>query len=210
VRGGNADDIFSISTYTGIYTVERIDGKAGANKIIGTSADNTLNFSTTELLNILSIDGGAGHDNITGSMLADILIGGTGNDILSGGAGDDSLKGGEGNDVLNGGTGADVFFFTTALSSNVDQITDFSVSDDKLALDHAIFASLSTLGVLASGNLVAGAGITAATDSDDYLIYNITTGMLYYDADGNGAGASQQIATLIGMPIISAANILVV
>jgi len=38
---------------------------------------------------------------------------------------------------------------------------------------------------------VIGAGATAkAADSNDYLIYDTGTDMLYYDADGNGSGAT--------------------
>jgi Ca2+-binding RTX toxin-like protein len=33
-------------------------------------------------------------------------------------------------------------------------------------------------------------------DSNDRLIYDQTTGKLYYDADGSGLGAAVQIATL--------------
>ena len=32
--------------------------------------------------------------------------------------------------------------------------------------------------------------------ANDYLIYNTTTGALYFDADGNGAGLAVQIALL--------------
>jgi len=35
-----------------------------------------------------------------------------------------------------------------------------------------------------------------AADADDYLIYRSGTGALFYDADGNGAGAAVQIAVL--------------
>ncbi len=35
-----------------------------------------------------------------------------------------------------------------------------------------------------------------AQDSNDYLIYESDTGKLFYDADGNGAGASVQFAQL--------------
>ncbi|EXI67474.1 MAG: hypothetical protein AW08_02030 [Candidatus Accumulibacter adjunctus] len=45
-----------------------------------------------------------------------------------------------------------------------------------------------------SGGL--GGGITAATEADDYLIYDSSAGALYYDANGNTGAAPVQIATL--------------
>ena len=42
------------------------------------------------------------------AILADFLIGGTGNDVLRGDAGEDFLDGGTGNDTLIGGQGADL------------------------------------------------------------------------------------------------------
>jgi Ca2+-binding RTX toxin-like protein len=42
------------------------------------------------------------------------------------------------------------------------------------------------------------------------VIYNTSTGQLYYDADGSGAGASQLIATLSGAPGLTATDIAVI
>lgn len=42
----------------------------------------------------------------------------------------------------------------------------------------------------------AGTGCTSAADSDDYLIYNKTTGALYYDAGADGPGDTVPLATL--------------
>jgi diguanylate cyclase (GGDEF)-like protein len=50
--------------------------------------------------------------------------------------------------------------------------------------------SLSIGIAITAGNLIVGAGATAvAKDNDDYLIYDTTSDLLYYDADGNGAGS---------------------
>jgi Ca2+-binding RTX toxin-like protein len=102
--------------------------------------------------------------------------------------------GGAGNDVLTGGDGAYRFVFDTSLgSSNVDTITDFVTDTDKIVLSAKIFGKFkgtSTGSAITAGNLVVGAGTTAkAADSNDYLIYDTGTDLLYYDADGNGARA---------------------
>ena len=40
------------------------------------------------------------------------------------------------------------------------------------------------------------AGASAGHDASDRLIFDTTTGNLYYDADGDGAGTAQLVATL--------------
>ncbi|HEV2816696.1 MAG TPA: DVUA0089 family protein, partial [Allosphingosinicella sp.] len=115
---------------------------------------------------------------------------------IYGNAGANILDGGAGGDVLQGFGGADRFTFTTALGGgNVDQIGDFVAGTDKIQLSGAAgqpFAALAS-GTLAAGAFVIG---TAAAQADDYIIYNSATGALLYDADGNGAGAAVQFATL--------------
>ena len=116
----------------------------------------------------------------------DRLEGGAGNDILRGGAGDDPLKGGLGNDVLTGGAGEDQFLFNFAANStsNLDRITDFSVADDTIVLENAIFKAFAATGGIASGAFYIG---TKAHDVDDRIIYNEATGNLFYDRNGSAA-----------------------
>ncbi len=86
------------------------------------------------------------------------------------------------------GSGADLFLFNSALnaSSNVDRITDFSRADDTIQLDNDVFTAAGAVGTLSAGAFHAG---TSAHDADDRIIYDSTTGRIYYDADGNGGGA---------------------
>ena len=86
-----------------------------------------------------------------------------------------------------------MFNATLNAATNVDTILDFSVLDDTILLENAIFAKLTTTGTLNSGFFRVG---SAAADADDYIIYNNSTGALFYDADGNGAGAAIQFAKL--------------
>lgn len=55
----------------------------------------------------LTIDGGSGDDELSGSTSADTISGGTGDDILIGFAGNDRLNGDDGNDVIDGSGGDD-------------------------------------------------------------------------------------------------------
>jgi Ca2+-binding RTX toxin-like protein len=135
----------------------------------------------------------------------------TGNSLdngISGNAGDNILNGGAGNDVMQGFGGNDSFAFTTALGAgNVDRILDFSSADDTIRLDDAVFQGLGGLGALHPSAFVTG---TAAGDANDRIVYVAATGHLFYDADGNGAGAMVMFATLQGAPSINASDFLVI
>ncbi len=135
-------------------------------------------LSTTDL-------GGTAAINLTGNEFANTIYGNDGNNVLDG-------KGGS--DLLIGQGGADTFAFTTALgATNVDVVFGFVHGQDKIALDDAIFTAIGPLGALNANAFVTG---SAAGDADDRIIYDSLTGALYYDADGNGAGAAIQFATL--------------
>ena len=136
---------------------------------------------------------GAGAINGTGSTDNNILTGNTGANSLSGANGTDTLAGGLGNDTLGGGAGNDAFLFDSALGAgNIDSVTDMTVAADQIRLAQSIFTAIGA-GTLAASAFVVG---SAATTVDHRIIYDSTTGALSYDADGTGAGAAQQFATL--------------
>jgi hypothetical protein len=137
---------------------------------------------------------------IEGTLSNNTLIGTAAADDIRGLAGDDWLYGKAGSDRLTGGLGKDKFVFDSALGSGVDTITDFSRLDDKIYLDNAIFTklgsgSMSSPKKLNSGWLVDSAD-AKAKDSNDYILYDRTTGKLSYDADGIGPAAPITIAQL--------------
>jgi Ca2+-binding RTX toxin-like protein len=113
---------------------------------------------------------------------------------VRGNNGNNIIGGGDGNDELTGLGGHDAFLFDTALNAaaNVDVITDFSVMDDTIRLDNAVFTALGG-GFLAANAFVTGA---AALDASDRIIYDNATGALFYDSDGNGGAAAIQFAEL--------------
>jgi Ca2+-binding RTX toxin-like protein len=178
VIGDNAAQAFSI---TGNAAATRLTG--------GVLGDTILAYQSAD-----TIYGLDGNDRLDGGSDNDLIDGGNGADIIIGGTGDDAMIGGLGNDSLNGGSGTDHFIFNTALgTANVDRIQSYSATDDTILLDDAIFTALGSPGALAAGAFKAG---PAATDADDRIIYNATTGALFYDQDGNGATAAVQFATL--------------
>jgi Putative Ig domain/RTX calcium-binding nonapeptide repeat (4 copies) len=153
--------------------------------------------------------GGLGNDKLTGGLGNDALYGQAGLDIVVGNEGDDLLSGGLNADVLTGGLGRDTFLFNTR-DGSFDTITDFRSVDDVIQLDNYIFIGLASAGpILGTAfrivSLALDSAISAATDTDDRLIYNKLTGSLFYDADGRGGATGMKIAVLEkGLALISA------
>jgi Ca2+-binding RTX toxin-like protein len=205
--GGAGNDTYVVDNASDkVYETTTVGGSTnagGADKVFSSVSFNLAAYKGVSFVENMTLTGtaaisGTGNalaNTITGNSGRNVLSGGSGNDTLSGGAGNDTLVGGSGNDSLTGGTGLDVFRFNTALSAatNRDRITDFNVADDTIQLENTVFTKLTTTGTLASGLLRIG---SAAADRNDHLIYNPTTGALSYDADGSGAGAAVQLATL--------------
>lgn len=86
---------------------------------------------------------------------------------------------------LTGGTGNGIFKFTT--QNHVDQITDYNVPNDTIQLENAVFTALTTIGTLAASQFKID---TKTLDANDFIIYNKATGVVLYDAEGNGAVAT--------------------
>jgi serralysin len=151
----------------------------------------------------------SGNDVIDGfDSMSETIDGGAGNDTLRGQNGNDVLIGGIGTDILTGGAGADKFVFDTEPGAgNLDQISDFKVVDDTIQLENAILTALTTPGTLAASAFFIG---SAAHDADDRIVYNSTTGAASYDADGTGAAASVQFATLSAGLALTQADFLIV
>lgn len=135
----------------------------------------------------------------TGNSLANVIQGNAAANVLSGGPGNDVLVGSGGNDTLVGGLGSDVFVFNVlANSNNMDTVIDFQPGVDKIQLSRSVFTALgASTAALAQNQFWSGAGVVRGHDADDRIVYNTTTGALFYDADGSGTGTSVQIA-LIG------------
>ena len=210
--GSNTNTVESIEfgsgqTYYGYqlqgkYTLVTTEtpGQSNTNWVLagGASADNLTGGSNTNQ-----------QDLIFGNGSGDTLTGREGNDLLVGGAGNDFLYGMEGNDTLVGGEGGDTFVFNATLnaSSNMDHIADFNGNaTDFLWLSKGAFSALATAGsaggtALATGDFMsvnAGAGSTNMGSA--HILYDSSTGALYYDATGGGASDRVQFAVLDNKP----------
>ncbi|MCC4117760.1 calcium-binding protein [Aromatoleum toluclasticum] len=210
LTGGNGDDTYIVDNVKDVVSEGSVSG--GSDTVVssigytlGTNVENLVLTGQTGL----SGTGNTLANLLSGSDGADALKGLAGNDVLQGGAGNDVLVGGSGLDELTGGAGADVFRFESTLgSTNIDTLTDFDGTTDTIQLENLIFKKLAVTGSLSAANFVSTETGEAA-DANDYVLYNTSTGGLYYDADGNGAGAAVQVAALIGTPTLDAADFIV-
>jgi len=177
----------------------------------GTASDGGSNILTGGSERDLLM-GLGGNDTLGGGAGSDVLIGGSGNDSIGGGTnGDDWLEGGAGVDRLAGGSGKDNFVFREAGTANADTINDFVTNWDSIQLGGDTLSGLGAAGRFASGDVRfhSGAGVTTAHDADDRIIYNTTTGQLFYDADGIGGASAQLLANLGAGKALTASDFVV-
>jgi serralysin len=222
----NGGDGFDTLQFSGGRSAVVVDMRAGTVVGGGTGGSGRVAFS-----NIEAAEGTQFNDRLTAHDGGAQLFGGRGTDTLRGGAGDDNLSadgtttgfnlgsgndfisGRGGNDFLTGGDGGDFFVFEVAPgAANADIVADFVSGVDQLLLDDAVHANIGARGRFAVNDerFVAADGATSGQEADDRVIYNSSTGDLYYDADGSGAGAAQLIATFQGNPAITATDITVI
>jgi Ca2+-binding RTX toxin-like protein len=132
---------------------------------------------------------------------------------LNGGAGNDTLRGGPGSDFA--ADGADLFVFAARPgAANADTIEGFDFSDgaDNLAFVRSWHPDIGATGAFAPNDarFWAAPGAISGHDLSDRVILDTSTGNLYYDADGSGSGASQLVASFVGIPDLQANDIIVI
>ncbi len=229
--GGSGNDTLSgIEGVTGSSSNDKLTGDANDNTLNGGKGDDWVMgglgndtllggdkgfdwASYSDAASAVTVDltlgtasGGSGDDALSGieavigSKFGDTLTGDANDNTLKGGAGNDMLDGKEGFNTLIGGSGNDVFKFTT--TGHIDTINDYNVANDTIQLENSVFTALITTGTLGAGQFRIG---TQAIDANDFIIYNKVAGELLYDADGNGAGAAIQVATIgVGLSMTNA------
>jgi Ca2+-binding RTX toxin-like protein len=161
--------------------------------------DGINNLTIAESTIIENAIGAAGDDEFIGNYAPNYFAGGGGDDTLRGGAGDDTLAGGANNDS---------FVFDESLPGDVDTITDFNPAQDDIWLDPALYIAFALPGLnLTAAGFVSAAGLPEADAALERILYNSSTGALYYDPDDMGAGEAIQIAQLTGAPALTFADI---
>jgi trimeric autotransporter adhesin len=147
------------------------------------------NFTLGANIENLIFTGGATARIGVGNDLANIIRGESGADSLNGLDGDDIITGRSGADILQGGNGADQFRYDGG-EAGMDRILDFVSGTDKIALSTAGFTPTATV------DFISATGIGTPTSTNATIIYDSSTGIVYYDDDGSGASAAIALAQL--------------
>jgi serralysin len=189
--GGWVVDAMAGNTGNDTYVVDHVDDTVAesggqGNDEVRTSTSWTLTAGADVETLRTTDDAGTAAINLTGNASGNVIIGNDGNNVIAGRDGDDELT---------GRAGQDSFLFDTPLNAatNLDVITDFNVADDTILLENNVFGTLTAGAAIGAGQFVVGA---AAQDATDRIIYNDTTGGLFYDSDGTGGTAAVQFAEL--------------
>ncbi|MGB3511873.1 MAG: calcium-binding protein, partial [Microcoleaceae cyanobacterium] len=191
-----------------------INGNRGNDRVIGGDGDDTVKggYENDTIL------GGNGDDILIGRLGFDRLLGGNGEDTLEGGIGRDRLNGGSGDDVLTGGGSIDRFIFAapdefSQANLGVDEITDFNPGQDLILLDVRVFTEITTTpGEGIDENEFETVGSSAAARSSQAtIVYNSSSGALFYNANGSGTGFGDgdRFATLSDAPTLTAEDFVI-
>ena len=105
-----------------------------------------------------------------------------------------------------GGGGTDQFRDTLAGLAG-DRITDFASDEDRIELARSVFGAVGPMGQLSASAFQIGSIPESASAR---ILYNSSTGALFYDADGNGAGAAVRFASVTPGTTLTFADIFIV
>jgi Ca2+-binding RTX toxin-like protein len=181
-------------TMSGILAGSHLVGWSKAIQYLNNPTTIPTDENGTEITKYIQDYGG--YQTPFGTSDSESLIGTKYNDVLIGFGG---------NDKLTGGAGADRFRFYSA-SEGIDKITDFNPATEKIELYQAGFGGNSLYWqwnntdptkqfdkLLSPGVFQLG---SSASNSDHRIIYNSSTGDIFFDPDGTGSQAQVKFAQL--------------
>ncbi len=125
-----------------------------------------------------TVYGDVGSDSLRGGALVDRLTGNSGNDVLIG-------RGGK--DILSGGADVDSFFYYNVTELG-DTITDFTIADFLRFKSTAFGNATITVDHLCTAANFRSNLSGLAEDPTDRFIFETDRDVLWFDANGTGAG----------------------
>lgn len=151
VNGGNGAETFTVTPNGTRVRFDRmtpapfsIDIGTAENLVLNANGGDDTFTASNGLATLikLTVDGGAGNDNLQGGDGADLLLGGDGNDTVAGGRGNDTAQlgagddvfvwnPGDGSDIVEGQAGTDQLLFNGA---NISEQIDLSANGTRLRL----------------------------------------------------------------------------
>lgn len=203
INSGSGNDFIAAGTGDDI-----VKAGNGDNVVLGSSGDDVITTGSGN--DVINVDGYYRDDGVASE----------GSDTIKSGAGDDVIWLGDGHDQVWGGKGNDEFVFNflpeeTEVVINSEQygtvkttylshkINDFDAGSDNGTIDMLLFDSAvyTSLIDLKETNFIKGKGLTGASQNetgiDDYLIYDTSSGRLYYDADGNQSDSEAVLVAVV-------------
>lgn len=149
-----------------------------------------------------------------GTKNGDSLAGTAGGDLIYGRGGDDTINGDPNDqwrfgdsDQLFGGRGNDTFlFYSFYAEDNVDTIMDYS-EGDRISLSGYVFNQINGSDYHLGHNAFRLGN--EAVDADTRIIYQRSTGTLFYDPDGCGEGEKSAFAVVAGRPKLEAYDFII-
>ncbi len=220
VNGGDASEVFTATPNGSRVRFDRtspfpfsLDIGTTENLVVNMNGGDDVFTGSNGLAPLISltVDGGAGNDQITGGDGNDVLLGGDGNDVITGGLGNDVVRMGAGDDVfvwnpgdgsdrVEGQDGHDTLLFNGAnanenidISSNGSRVR-FSrdvgnVTMDLNGIEQVDFNALAGTD-LATVNLNLGATGGGGDGQADTVIVNGTNASDNINVFGQGTSAS--------------------
>jgi Ca2+-binding RTX toxin-like protein len=213
VEGTNGADNIQVQgagssfSVAGLAATMTINGSEAANDALIVSAldgDDVVSASGLPATIVqLTVDGGAGNDQIIGSQGADTLLGGDGNDLVIGGrgsdvailgAGDDTFtwNPGDGSDTVEGQDGQDTLQFNGA---SIDETFELSANGPRLRFTRDVAnIVMDTDGIeQVNINALGGADRVFVDDLTGTAVTGVTIDLAAPAGSGMGDGAADTV-----------------
>jgi hypothetical protein len=189
----NVNDVISETTVPGVD-----DG--GNDRVY-----STVSYTLSPFLERLVLLESAVAISATGNAQVNSIVGNSNNNIINGGGG---------KDTFTGGAGADTFVLGPANAANTVTITDFA-AEDKFGITASNYGLSQGSGLIdnGSGALVLDptwfanvTGTQGTVAGHGQFLYNATTRMVMWDADGSGPAAGIAVAKLQAGAVVTPDN----